>query len=170
MALRIRASSTFRYIVDSFWTGAYERFVRQNDVRALIPFSLRDVRGHLWSSDSLVDRPTLLVFTSPHCQPCKAIYPGLRALRDGGGVDLVLLSRGAARTNRALIEEHALEGLTVLGSRKHVEEQLGVKGTPWVLLIGPGGRVLYGGPARREVLRMLAEAARHRVTNAGSAR
>jgi peroxiredoxin len=173
MTLAVRASSTVRYIIDSFWAGAYERFVGQNDIEIVPRFSLRDVHGRRWSLDDFLDKPTLLVFTSPHCQPCKSVYPVLRAIRDGrqaDSVNLVLLSRGATGTNRALIEENELEGLTVLGSRKHIEEQLDVKATPWVVLVGPGGRALYGGLARQTVLTMLAEAANHRVMSAGCAR
>ena len=168
-----RASSTFKYIRDSFWAGAYERFVGQNDVGIVPGFSLKDVHGRQWSFDDFLDKPTLLVFTSPHCEPCKSVYPVLRAMRAGSkadSVNLVLLSRGATRTNRFLIEENDLEGVTVLGSRKHVEEQLGVKATPWVVLVGPGGRALYGGVAGQTVLLTLADAAKHRVMIAGSAR
>lgn len=173
MAVAERASSTFKYIRDSFWAGAYERFVGQNDVEIVPRFSLRDVHGRQWTLDDFLDKPTLLVFTSPHCQPCKLVYPVLREIRTGGDADslnLVLLSRGATRTNRALIEENELEGVTVLGSRKHVEEQLGVKATPWVVLVGPGGRALYGGVAQETVLTALVETAKHRVMTAGRAR
>jgi thiol-disulfide isomerase/thioredoxin len=173
MTLADRASSTFKYIRDSFWAGAYERFVDQNAVEIVPRFSLKDVHGRQWSLDDFLDKPTLLVFTSPHCQPCKSIYPVLRAMSAGSeaeSVNLVLLSRGATRTNRVLIEENDLEGVTVLGSRKHVEEQLDVKATPWVVLVGPGGRALYGGVAQETVLTTLVDAANHRVMTAGCAR
>ncbi|HEX2296790.1 MAG TPA: redoxin domain-containing protein [Actinomycetota bacterium] len=173
MALAGRASSTFRYLMDCFWTGAYERFVGQNDVEIVPPFSLKDVDGRRRSLDDFLDKPTLLVFTSPHCQPCKSVYPVLRAMRHGSeadAVNLVLLSRGATSTNRALVEENELEGVTVLGSRKPVEERLDVQATPWVVLVGPGARALYSGVAEPTVLTMLAEAATHRVMAAGFAR
>lgn len=168
-----RASSTFKYIVDSFWAGAYERFVDQSDMEIVPRFSLRDVRGREWSLDDFLEKPTLLVFTSPHCQPCKPIYPVLRAMCAAGEADcvnVVLLSRAATQTNRVLIEENELEGLTVLGSRKHVEEQLRVKATPWVVLVGPGGRALYSGVAREATLTALLRAANHRVMTGGCAR
>ena len=172
MALADRTSSTFRYIVDSFWAGAYERFVSQNDVGVVPSFSLRDVDGRRWSLDDFLDKPTLLVFTSPHCQPCKVVYPVLRALRasrDADSVNLVLLSRGGTRTNRALIEENELEGVTVLGSRNHAEEQLNVKATPWVIFVGPARRALYRGHAGETTLTTLARTARHRVMAGGRA-
>lgn len=168
-----RASSTFRYILDAFWAGAYERFVDRNSVETVPRFSLRDVHGHQRSLDDFLDKPTLLVFTSPHCQPCKSVYPVLRAMQAGSqadSVNLVLLSRGATRTNRALIEDNALEGLIVLGSRKRVEEQLGVKATPWVVLVGRDARALYGGVAREATLTALVQAASHRVMTAGGTR
>jgi hypothetical protein len=172
MALAGRTTSTLRYIVDSFWAGAYERFVTDNNVQTVPRFSLRDVHGRDWSLDDFLDKPTLLVFTSPHCQPCKSVYPVLRAIRagrEGDLVNLVLLSRGATRTNRGLIEANELQGVTVLGSRKHVEERFDVKATPWVVLVGPGGRALYAGVAQQTVLMMLADAAKHRVMTAGCA-
>ena len=173
MAFADRASSTFRHISDSFWAGAYERFVSQSDIATVPPFSLRDVDGRPWSLDDFLAKPTLFVVTSPHCQPCKAVYPVLRELRgtsEADSVNLVLLSRGSTHTNRALIEENQLEGVIVLGSRKHVEKQLNVKGTPWVVLVGPGGRALYSGPAREPTLTMLVRSASHRVMTAGRAR
>lgn len=169
MTLADRASSICRYVFDSFWSSAYQRFVSQNEIAAVPPFSLRDVHGREWSLDDFLDKPTLLVFTSPHCQPCKAVYPALRALRassEGDSVNLVLASRGGTRTNRALIEEHELEGVTVLGSRKRAEEQLSVKATPWVVFVGPGRRALYRGPAEGPTLTTLARAATHRVMTA----
>lgn len=173
MALAERVTSTFSYIVDSFWASAYKRFVDQNDFESVPPFSLGDVHGRRWSLDDLLDKPTLLVFTSPHCQPCKSVYPALRAMRagsDADSVNLVLMSRGATRTNRVLIEENELEDLIVLGSRRHVETQLGVRSTPWVILVGRDGRALYGGVAGEATLADLVRAANHRVMTAGRAR
>ncbi len=115
-----RLSSSVRYISDSFWASAYQRFVRQNDMEMVPGFLLKDVHGRQWSLDDFLDKPTLLVFTSPHCQPCKSIYPVLRAMLAGGEADslnVVLLSRGATRTNRVLIDVIHLQGLTVLGRR-----------------------------------------------------
>lgn len=173
MALADRSSSTFRYILDSFWAGAYKRFVAENEVDIVPPFSLKDVDGRQWSLDDFLDKPTLLVFTSPHCQPCKAVYPVLRAFSAGSeaeSVNLVLLSRGATRTNRILIEENELKRVTVLGSRKHVEEELNVKATPWVVLVGRGGRALFSGVAGEDTLTTLARTASHRMMNVRSAR
>ncbi len=173
MALAERASSSIRYILDSYWAGAYQRFVDQSNIETVPSFSLRDVDGQKWALDDSLDKPTLLVFTSPHCQPCKSVYPVLRSMRAGAeadSVNLVLLSRGATRTNRALVEENELEGLTVLGSRKRVEEQLNIKGTPWVILVGPAARALYSGVAQPETLMTLAQTASHRVVAAGTAR
>lgn len=169
----MRRLPRIRYIADSFWGGAYRRFLAHNDLKVIPSFSLRDVDGSEWSLDESLDKPTLLVFTSPHCGPCKSVYPVLRALRDdeeAGSMNLVMLSRGAARTNRALVEEFGLEGIVMLGSRKRVEEQLDVKGTPWVVLVGPGARAFYGGVANEMILRMLARAASHRVMTSGAAR
>lgn len=171
--LRGRALSSIRYIIDSFWASAYQRFVEENGIETVAPFSLKDAEGRSWSLDEHLDMPTLLVFTSPHCQPCKSLYPVLRGMRAGPeaeSLNLVLVSRGATRTNRLLIEENELEGLTVLGGRKHVEEQLNVKATPWVVLVGLGGRALYSGVASEASLMTLAHAASHRVMTGRSAR
>jgi len=173
MAVTEGRSSRIKHIVDSFWAGAYGRFITQAELDVVPCFSLRDVDGREWSLDTLIEKPTLLVFTSPHCQPCKSVYPVIHALRDNTEFDstnLVILSRGAIPTNRALIEEYELEGVLVLGSRKHVEEQLNVRATPWVVLVGPGARMLYGGVADETTLTTLARAAGHRVMTSGAAR
>jgi thiol-disulfide isomerase/thioredoxin len=166
MALEERPLSGVRYILDSFWAGAYRRFVTQNDIEIIPSFSLKDIDGRSWSLDDFLDKPTLLVFTSPHCGPCKTVYPALRTIRAGtkaDSVNLVLLSRGATATNRALVEEYELEGIAVLGSRKPVEQQLNVKATPWVVLVGPAARALYRGVAQEATLMTLARTASHRV-------
>lgn len=173
MAVAARGSSTFTFIADSFWAGAYKRLLAQQDLKIVPSFSLRDIGGLEWSLDESLDKPTLLVFTSPHCEPCKSVYPTIRALRDesdAARMNLVMLSRGARRTNRALVEENDLEGVIVLGSRRNVEEQLDVKGTPWVMLLGRGARVFYSGVANEAVLTTLARTATHPVMTSGAAR
>lgn len=167
-----RVSSSFGYVVDSFWAGAYERFAARNELATIPPFSLRDVEGRQRPLDDFLHKPTLLVFTSPHCGPCKSVYPVLRTMAAGSeadSVNLVLLSRAGTKTNRALIEENDLEGVTVLGGRKHVEEQLDVKATPWVVLVGPGARALYSGIATEATLTTLARTASHRVMTSEAA-
>ena len=161
-----RHRSWFRYILDSFWVGAYQHFVDREEAPVIRPFSLRDTQGDEWSLDSSLRKPTLLVFTSPSCGPCKSIYPALRTLRADTPVDaveVVLLSRGATRTNRELVQKHGLQEVTVLGSRKNVEEEIGVKATPWAVLVGPRGRVLYSGVAAESILPTLVSTASHRM-------
>ena len=173
MAVARRRLSGLHYIVDSFWAGAYERLITKDDLEIAPSFSLRDVGGLEWSLDESLDKPTLLLFTSPHCAPCKTVYPTIRALRDQPEADrmnLVMLSRGARRTNRALVEENDLEGIVVLGSRRNVEDQMKIEGTPWAMLLGRGARVFYSGVANEAVLTTLARTATHPVMTSGAAR
>jgi len=173
MTVAERCSSRFRFIADSFWAGAYDRFVAKEGLSAIPSFSLKDVNGNERYLEEFLAKPTLLVFTSPHCGPCKSIYPVLRELDEDsevGSMNLVLVSRGATRSNRALVEKYGLERITVLGGRQHVEKQLNVTATPWVMLIGPEARVFYSGVAHQTSLITLSHTARNRLMNAGGSR
>lgn len=160
-----RASSSWRYVLDSFWAKAYARHVDRNPYPLVEPFALKDFEGRAWTLKDCLDKPAVFVFTSPHCEPCKAVYPVLSRLVPTAAqhVNLVLLSRGARHTNRSLAQEHHLDGVTVLGSRKHVERDWAVRATPWVFLIGRDRRSLYSGIASEEALTTLARLANHPV-------
>lgn len=173
MALAVLRSSRFKHVANSFWAAAYGRLLAKGSYPVVPSFSLRDIDGVSWSLDESLDKPTLLIFTSPHCGPCKSVYPIIRELRDSSeanSMNVVLLSRGATKTNQTLVEEHGLEGVVVLGSRRNIEKQLNVEGTPWVLLVGPGARVFYEGVADEAVLKTLTETATHPLMTSGAAR
>jgi thiol-disulfide isomerase/thioredoxin len=170
---RYRRLSGLKHVADSFWAAAYGRVLAKGNYPVVPPFSLRDIDGASWSLDESLDKPTILIFTSPHCGPCKSVYPIIRELRDSSeasSTNLVLLSRGATKTNRTLVEEHGLEGVVVLGSRRHIEKKLNIAGTPWALLVGPGARLFYEGVADEAVLKTLTETATHPLMTSAAAR
>ena len=83
--------------------------------------SLKDLRG----------RRVLLVFSSPHCGPCSALAPALEQFhRDHAEVELVMISRGEPKENRAKVKEHDLTFPVVLQNQWEISRRYAMFATP----------------------------------------
>src|SRR6266498_4174977 len=67
-----------------------------------------DGRGDL-ALKELRGRRVLLVFSSPHCGPCDALAPALQKFhREHAELEVLMISRGEPKENRAKAKEHGL--------------------------------------------------------------
>jgi peroxiredoxin len=92
--------------------------------------SLKDLRG----------RRVLLVFSSPHCGPCSALAPALEKFhRDHAEVEVVMISRGEPKENRAKVKEHDLTFPVVLQQQWEISRRYAMFATPVAYLINEQG-------------------------------
>jgi peroxiredoxin len=102
-----------------------------------------DGRGEL-SLSQLRGRPVLLVFSSPECGPCNALAPHLQKFhRAHPEVEVVMISKGEARENRAKVKEHGLSFPIVLQQQWEISRLYGMFATPIAYLIGEDGMILH---------------------------
>lgn len=99
--------------------------------------SLKDFRG----------RRVLLVFSSPHCGPCNILAPHLEKFHrtqqeiriPGQRVQVVLISRGEPKENRAKLREHGLTFPIIMQQQWEISRQYAMFGTPSAYLIDEQG-------------------------------
>jgi thiol-disulfide isomerase/thioredoxin len=97
--------------------------------------------------------PTLLLFWSPGCGPCRELVPAIKATEQGlDGMRLIVVSRGPA----ALSQEAGFVSPVVLDDDRSIAQAYGVGGTPAAVLIDAMGivasEIAGGGPAVRKLL------------------
>jgi peroxiredoxin Q/BCP len=99
------------------------------------PISLADFAG----------RRVLLVFSSVSCPACTEMYPHLRAFSEAHReVQVVMVSRGAAEENRALVEEQGF-AFPVLMWEDGVAQEYRVPGTPFFYVVDGEGVIANKG-------------------------
>ena len=92
--------------------------------------SLEDFRG----------RWVLLVFSSPHCGPCLALAPHLENFhRDHPELEVVMISKGEAKENRAKVKQYGLTFPVVLQQQWEVSRRYAMFTTPIAYLIDEAG-------------------------------
>src|SRR5207244_5653659 len=118
-----------------------------------------DGRGDLGLTD-LRGRRVLLVFSSPHCGPCNVLAPALekfhrenrgkegspspRPSPSGEGesssvVEVVMISKGEPKENRAKVKEHGLTFPVVLQQQWEISRKYAMFTTPVAYLIDEAG-------------------------------
>ncbi len=105
-----------------------------------------DGRGEL-SLEEFRGRKVLLVFSSPHCGPCNILAPHLekfhRAQQEIRSpeqlVQVVLISRGEPKENRAKVREHGLTFPVLIQQQWEISRQYAMFGTPIAYLIDEQG-------------------------------
>jgi uncharacterized membrane protein YphA (DoxX/SURF4 family)/peroxiredoxin len=107
-------------------------------------FSLSDITGEKCSLQSLRDngRTICLVFSSPHCASCVALWPFLSgwAREYDRALSIVVISRGASTEN--LAKQNNLDASRVLLQLEfEMSDAYGVTATPAAVLIGTDGRI-----------------------------
>jgi uncharacterized membrane protein YphA (DoxX/SURF4 family)/peroxiredoxin len=96
--------------------------------------TLDDLRSH--------GRPILLVFASPWCSSCLALFPNLRRWQQtlAGRVTIAVVSSGSVDENAPLFEEHALENVLLQESSELIESYR-IRGTPTAVLVNSDGTI-----------------------------
>ena len=107
-------------------------------------FELASMTGPPRSLQSLRDqgKTIVMVFSTPHCEPCRALWPHLsRWMREHEvPLNIVVVSRGLAKETLAKLKEFELS--RVLAQREfEISEMYGITSTPAALLIGTDGLI-----------------------------
>ena len=107
-------------------------------------FSLSGLHGETLTLEALraSGKPTLLIFSDPHCGPCNALLPevGKWQREESRTMSVVLVSRGSIEENRSKGTEHGLTQI-LLQQDREVAERYQSNGTPGAVLIQPDGRI-----------------------------
>ncbi|MGI8550208.1 MAG: peroxiredoxin family protein [Dehalococcoidia bacterium] len=94
--------------------------------------ALEDYRGH----------QVLLVFSDPNCGPCNNLAPQLEQLhRDATGLTVLMVSRGDAKANHAMVTEHGLSFPIGLQRQWETSKLYGIFATPVAYLIDEQGMI-----------------------------
>jgi uncharacterized membrane protein YphA (DoxX/SURF4 family)/peroxiredoxin len=107
-------------------------------------FTLPDITGQKCSLQSLRDsgKTICLVFSSPHCESCRALWPFLGgwAREYDRALNIIVISRGASTEN--LAKQNNLDASRVLLQREfELSDAYGIAATPAAVLIGTDGRI-----------------------------
>jgi len=98
-----------------------------------------DGRGELTLSE-LRGKRVLLVFSSPHCGPCSALAPELETFhRERPELELIMISKGEPKENRAKVKEHGLTFTIVLQQQWEISRRYAMFATPIAYLIDERG-------------------------------
>jgi peroxiredoxin len=98
-----------------------------------------DGGGELGLSE-LRGRRVLLFFSSPTCGPCLALAPQLEKFhRDHPEVEVVMVSKGEPKENRAKVKEHGLTFPVVLQQQWEISRRYAMFATPVAYLIDEAG-------------------------------
>jgi len=106
-------------------------------------FTLPDIAGQKCSLQSLRDqgKTICLVFSSPHCDPCRALWPdiGRWAREHDQALNIIVISRGGTEN---LAKQNHFEASRVLLQREfELSHAYGVTATPAAVLIGTDGLI-----------------------------
>jgi peroxiredoxin len=94
--------------------------------------TLRDLRG----------RGVFLVFSSPGCGPCNALAPELEKFHcEHPELEVVMISKGEPKENRAKVEEHGLTFPIVLQQQWEISRRYAMFATPIAYLINEEGLI-----------------------------
>lgn len=114
------------------------------DVGSLVPeFSTPDLHGRQQTLEQFLDKPLLLVFGSPVCEPCQQLIPHLNTLahetRDR--LNHVFLTYGTVEENSAFVARYAVTVPVLVTSDGQLMEKFQVRVTPFGFIIGTDGKV-----------------------------
>jgi peroxiredoxin len=100
-----------------------------------------DGRGEL-SLSELRGRRVLLVFSSPSCGPCNTLAPELEKFhRAHPELEVVMISKGEPKENRAKVKEHGLTFPIVLQQQWEISRRYAMFATPIAYLIDEKGTI-----------------------------
>jgi peroxiredoxin len=95
---------------------------------------LRDLRGHR----------VFLVFSSPNCGPCNTLAPELEKFHHAHpDLEVVMISKGEPKENRAKVNEHGLTFPIVLQQQWEISRRYAMFATPIAYLIDEQGVIMH---------------------------
>jgi thiol-disulfide isomerase/thioredoxin len=105
-------------------------------------FAVPSTKGEKCSLQTLRDegKTVCLVFSSPHCEPCRALWPylGRWAREHADSLNIVVISRGSAAAT--LAKQNGFDPARVLLQREfELSDLYGVTSTPAAVLVGADG-------------------------------
>ena len=122
-------------------------------------FSLPEVNGGLVRLEDILtdNKSVLLLFVSPNCFPCEALFPSVKTwehdYRDQ--LKVALVSKGSMKDNQRLVEKHDVKHLLVQ-NESTLSDEYRAKWTPAAVLISKSGRIAsqmaYGDEAIRALI------------------
>jgi methylamine dehydrogenase accessory protein MauD len=126
------------------------------------PFDLPDYEGGTKSLSHLLaeGKPVLLIFTSPKCPPCVAIFKEIKEWQDAHNdqLTIALISSGTIKENFVNVARNRL-GQVLLQEKREVGQQYGATATPTAVVVSTDGLIAshVAGGAReiRELLKAL---------------
>lgn len=125
-------------------------------------FAATSIGDEQISTESLArsGKPTLLLFTSPHCGPCAALMPSVAEWQreQGDRLTIVVASSGSAGDVRDEAERYALE-LVLHDEDSRLSELFGTNGTPSAVLLTPEATIGSWVAAGSEWIEQLVEQA-----------
>ena len=114
-----------------------------------------DGRGEL-SLSELRGKRVMLVFSSPHCGPCNTLVPELeRQHREHPELEMVMISKGEPKENRAKVKEYNLTFPIVLQPQWEVSRRYAIFATPVAYLIDEQGVIVHDAAAGVEAIEEL---------------
>jgi peroxiredoxin len=125
-------------------------------------FALPDITGQKCSLQSLrgKGKTICLVFSSPYCEPCKALWPSLgRWTREyDQALNMIIISRGSTTENSA--RQNNIEASRVLLQQEfELSDAYGVTATPAAVLVGVDGSIQSRLAVGREDIQQLISSA-----------
>ena len=82
----------------------------------------------------------LLVFSRPNCGPCNTLAPELEKFhREQSELELVMISKGEPKENRAKVKEHGMTFPVVLQQQWEISRKYAMFATPVAYLVDEEG-------------------------------
>ena len=120
-------------------TSEFQDLINQK----LIDCELKDEKGDSVLLESLIESPTLLVFTNHSCQACQSLYPELKDFsRSNQDIKIILITTNTPEENAIFLEEDldiTQLGWEVLSGIRQVFENYNITGTPTLAFIDEPG-------------------------------
>jgi len=145
---------------DRFSNGSLARSrIKRDGLKAGTPapdFRLPCLDGSEHSLQDFRGRRVLLVFSDPHCGPCSVLAPELEAFhRACPEIELVMISRGEPKANRAKGKVHGLSFPVLLQQRWEISRLYAMFATPIAYLIDESGVIMCDVAVGVEAIRAL---------------
>ena len=120
-------------------TSEFQDLINQK----LIDCELKNEKGDSVLLESLIESPTLLVFTNHSCQACQSLYPELKDFsRSNQDIKIILITTNTPEENAIFLEEDldiTQLGWEVLSGSRQVFENYNITGTPTLAFIDEPG-------------------------------
>ena len=120
-------------------TSEFQDLINQK----LIDCELKNEKGDSVLLESLIESPTLLVFTNHSCQACQSLYPELKDFsRSNQDIKIILITTNTPEENANFLEEDldiTQLGWEVLSGIRQVFENYNITGTPTLAFIDEPG-------------------------------